>query len=60
MSEEKWSGGEVCSDRVEGLGGVQAEVPAHGPFPETKVEQSGERVDRGEGGYSLYKLFQTI
>ena len=53
--KERRQGGEGCIGRVEGLGGVQAVIPAPGPLQETTVErgereEGGEGVDGGEGG----------
>ena len=52
--KERRQGGEGCIGRDEGLGGVQAVIPAPGSLPEPTVER-GEReaeclgVDGGEG-----------
>ena len=48
-------GGDGCIGRVEGLGGVQALLPALGLRPETMLERGegagdGEGVEGGEGG----------
>ena len=48
LGAEERPGGDGCIGRVEGLGGVQAEFPAPGPLPETKLER-GEGEDGGEG-----------
>ena len=47
-AEKRSPGEEGCSDSVEGLGGVQEEVSAPGPCPETNVEREtgGEELDR--------------
>ena len=53
--EARRPGGEGCIGRVEGLGGVQANIPSPGLMPETMLEQEegagvGGGVDGGEGG----------